>query len=250
MTPTRSAPLDPRSVRTFYTAPWRQRLTGQYTVAWDSPDGPQRLRVHNRLQDLEGRAPSWSSALRLPRTVATYLRTRRHALLREPLPFLVWDTIAFLERELRPGARVLEVGAGNSTLWYLRQGALVTSFEHSPEWVERLQRHVEETLGAEVAQRLDLRLAEGDEAIAGIAALPDEHFDLVVVDSKNEHIERPAAVDAARSKLHAGGWMVLDDSDNPANWPAVERMADRERVRFTGYGPMCAVVCQTSLWQV
>ena len=90
--------------------------------------------------------------------------------------------------------------------------------------------------------------------VAGVAAvrlvesLPDRAFDLALVDCRNEHTSRPDCVRAARSKVRAAGWMVLDNSDHPQNWPAVEYMGDRPRTRFTGYAPMTPVVFQTSVW--
>ena len=44
--------------------------------------------------------------------------------------------------------------------------------------------------------------------------------------------------------------MCLDNSDHPNNWNAAELMLDKERIRFTGWAPMCSVVTQTSFWQM
>ena len=115
------------NVRTFYRRPLLDRLTGHYTAEWENQDGTHSTTVHNRLRDFEGNAPSMHSLLRLPRIVRTYLASRRKPILDEPVPFLVLDAIAFLDEILEPGMRVLEVGGGNSTLWFLAHGAHVTT---------------------------------------------------------------------------------------------------------------------------
>lgn len=241
---------DKNNVRTYYARPWLDRLTGRYTVEWENAEGLQRIRVHNRFFDLEGNRPSLGSVLRLPKVFLSYLATRQRPILPNPVPFLVWDAIHFLERELRPGARVLEVGSGNSTLWFLHQGAYVTSLEHSADWARSVLEFAREDLGEAYFRRLDYHVVEGQGALRRIAELPNEFFDVALIDSMNAYTYRPAALAAARSKVRKGGWMVLDNADHPNNWPALELMEDRERVRFTGYAPMGSVVSQTSAWRM
>lgn len=235
-------------MRTFYRRPLLDRLTGRYTVEWESAEGPKSLTAHNRLTDLEGHLPSLASLMRLPQVASSYRAARRHPILPEPVPFLVWDAIRFLERTLRPGMRVLEVGSGNSTLWFLKRGFRVTSIEHSEEWARHVRGYVSERLDERYAERLEQHVVAGETAVRLIGQLHDGDFDLALVDCMNEFTSRPDALRAARPKVRAGGWMVLDNSDHPQNWPAVEHMADRERIRFTGLAPMASVVCQTSVW--
>lgn len=245
-------PETPQSnnVRTFYANPLLDRLTGHYTAEWENPGGKHSVRVHNRLRDFEGNAPSIYSTLRLPRIVRTYLAARRHPILPEPVPFLVLDAIMFLEEIVQPGMRVLEVGGGNSTLWFLSRGARVTTIEHSREWADEIERWADDNLDEEARGRLEIHVAEGPAAIDIIERTANGSRDLVLVDCMNAHTWRRECVAAARPKLERGGWMVLDNSDHPNNWSGVELMSDLERLRFTGFAPMCPVVTQTSFWQM
>ncbi|MCP3920737.1 MAG: hypothetical protein GY711_34860 [bacterium] len=238
------------NVRTFYERPLLDRWTGRYTAEWENADGVHRKTVHNRLRDFEGNAPSLHSLLRLPRILRTYLASRRRPILAHPVPFLVLDAVLFLDEILEPGMRVLEVGGGNSTLWFLERGAQVTTIEHSPEWAREIERYATDKLGAEAAARLDLHVCEGVDAIERIERLGSGTRNLALIDCKNAHTWRRDCVAAARPKLRSRGWMVLDNSDHPNNWSSVELMSDLERVRFTGFAPMCPVVTQTSFWQV
>ena len=59
-----------------------------------------------------------------------------------PLPWWTYPAIAFLRDRIRPQFRVLEFGAGYSTLWLCRRVQQVVSFENSPEWLRALQPQV------------------------------------------------------------------------------------------------------------
>ncbi len=242
-------PPDPGSAQTYYKRPWLDRWTGHYTLTWDGPDGPQELTVHNRLVDLMGNRPSVYSALRIPLSLWSWWGARRAKLLAQPYPFLVWDAIRYLERILTPGAQVLEVGAGNSTLWLLDRGAHVHSLEPNAEWIQALQAAADKRLGSEATERLQLIQATGSDAIDVINDIPEDALDLAIVDPKGQEIARFEALMAAKSKLKSGGWLVLDNSDHPNNLAAVEALGPPHKV-VTGYGAMCLVVTQTAFWRI
>lgn len=226
-----------------YRRPLLDRPLGRYTAEWDGPDGRVLYSTVNRVQDWEGNWPSLYSVLRLPYVLETYLQGKRSAILPKPVPFLVLDAIKRLTRIVRPGLKVLEIGGGNSTLWFLRQGATVTSFDHDGAWVKA----IEEAAGG--SERLHITIAMGRQAVSLIDALPDQSFDLALVDS-TFHIPAADCIPSIRRKLKQGGWLVLDNSDMPANWRAVAMMADRHRERYVGYAPMGLKVSQTSFWRV
>lgn len=232
--------------RTYYERPFFNRITGRYTVAW----GDEKIRAHKRFQDFEGHWPSLYSIVCLPRILGAYLLTRRHPLLKRPLPFLCADAVRFLTSITQPNMRVLELGGGNSTLWFLGRGMEVTTVEHSREWAALILRRVTTSADSDFRKRLQIHVKEGDEAIAFIKSVRDQWFDVILVDCANEHTPRSLCVAAARSKVRKGGWLVLDDSDAPANWVGVNAMSDRSRKRFTGYPYMGLTVCQTSFWQM
>jgi predicted O-methyltransferase YrrM len=142
---------------------------------------------------------------------------------------------------VKPGWRVLELGGGNSTLWFLKRGVQLTTLESSVQWARFIARNVEHP---------DLRVVSTAEAAAYIEGLPDRHFDLILVDCKAAVMNRNDAVRAVRSKVRDGGWLVMDNSDAPRFRAAIETMKDRPRLVFTGFTPMRFVVCQTSAWHM
>ena len=56
----------------------------------------------------------------------------------EPIPWLTYPAIDFLRNRNLKGLRVLEFGAGHSTLWFSSRGALVTSLETDTDWYKRI----------------------------------------------------------------------------------------------------------------
>jgi predicted O-methyltransferase YrrM len=173
----------------------------------------------------------------------TYLQQKRSRILPTPVPFIVLDAIKRLTGIIRPGMRVLEIGGGNSTLWFLNKDALVTTFEHDSGWAESIERAARED------PRLQVMVAMGQEAVDRIDELPDHSFDLSLVDS-TDAIPAADCIPSVRRKLRRGGWLILDNSDMPANWRGAALMADRSRERYVGYSPMALKVGQTSFWRV
>lgn len=247
---TKTSPPDPseNNVRTFYRHPVLDRLTGRYTVSWKNDDKVASIRVHNRLVDMEGHRPSLSSLMHLPTTVRTYFEAKRRSILKRPLPFLVYEAIDHLASLISEGTRVVELGGGNSTVWFLEQGAHVTTIEHSPEWANQILFEAKKRFGESVTERLTVKVASGDEAIAYAASLDDETYDLALVDCMNAFTWRRDGVEALVPKVRLGGAICLDNSDHPNNWAAVTLLGREHRTRFTGYAPMCPVVTQTSVW--
>lgn len=241
-----SVPSLSDSVRTYYQRPFLDRILGKYTVEWSN----NRIQVYSRLQDFEGYLPSFRSILYLPKIIWTYLATRRQPILKSPIPFLSVDAVRFLESVTRSGMQVLEIGGGNSTLWFLHKGMNVITIENSNEWASAIEGHVRSLEIPNLAKNHRMVIKEGTEAIKYIEKMPGGSFDLIIVDCANEFTRRNLCLRAARQKVRKGGWLVLDNSDHPINWAGVDMMTDRKRIRFTGYAYMALSVCQTSFWQM
>lgn len=134
-----------------------------------------------------------------------------------------------------PRKRVLEFGAGWSTIWFALLGCEMLSLEHDFDWgleVARVLRQIRpHRVGTWVA------IPECFPWYASQA--PDEWYDLVLVDCIDE--ERIPCVEASRNKVRKGGWIIVDDThwdmlkpafDILAGWPC--QQFDGEHVRKTG----------------
>jgi predicted O-methyltransferase YrrM len=244
-------PPNQKSVTARYKRPVIDKLLGRTTLEWDCENGSQdQLTASLRFTDYEGNMPSWYSITKLPFVLKTYLQSRRSPLMQKPVPFLTMDAIRFLDNLIRPGMRVLEIGGGNSSLWFLERGVNLLTYEHDHEWAMMVLDEVKRNPEHFHAERFNLRVMKGKDTLNDLAKLDNKHFDIVLVDSMNDYTRRTECIRIAKEKVKEGGWIVLDNSDNPANWAADEMLDGKEMFRFTGYSPMSLFVCQTTFWKM
>jgi predicted O-methyltransferase YrrM len=161
-------------------------------------------------------------------------------------PWIVPASIGWLRRRIRSDWSVLELGSGRSTVWLARRAGSVISLEDNEHWYPRTRERLKE-LGL---SNVDLRLRAVEDFPAEVAQLPDESFDLVVVD----FLEAPAvtridALKPAMKKVRAGGYLVLDDSDRPGYADAFELLAGWRFRKFTGVKDEWPEACETGIFR-
>jgi predicted O-methyltransferase YrrM len=109
--------------------------------------------------------------------------------------------------------RVLEFGAGGSTVWFAAHGAAIVSFEHDPKWHRLVSARLKGTPNVSIHLRQVPYYPEID-------PLPDRSFDIVLIDGR----DRVECVRRARTKLVADGLFVVDDikrigtAENPGRY--------------------------------
>lgn len=136
-----------------------------------------------------------------------------------PIPWLNYSFIHFLEERLSPAMRLFEYGAGYSTLWFAQRVKEVHALEYDRQWEVQLRQMLEGL------SNVRLQFQElGPEYIS--TALEDEEgYDLILVDGR----ERVACLEKSLSALRPGGVIVLDDSERE------EYQAAFSRAREAGY---------------
>jgi hypothetical protein len=120
----------------------------------------------------------------------------------------------FLVSTLPAGAKVLEWGAGSSTVFWARQGYHVTSLELDGEWYHTVQRELDlQGLSALVNLIYFCPQADAMKRLQDYAdhalVLPAASFDLVVVDGRN----RNRCLGNSRFLVKEGGLLCLDNSE-------------------------------------
>ena len=125
-------------------------------------------------------------------------------------PLMAQAAITKYESLLFEGAKVLELGSGNSTAWLINHGAEVISYEHSETWYVQMKGAFKEISHGEI--RLFPHYYEE------IACLEPYHFDICVVDG----IDRGLCVKAIieNNLLKPDGILIFDDSER--RWFASE----------------------------
>jgi hypothetical protein len=178
---------------------------------------------------------------------------------KDELPWITFNAIAYLENYLKPGSRVFEYGGGGSTLFFLKYKAKVYTVEHDGNWYKILQDTVTKKnypdwkgyyVNAEqghYTQNPDpsepSHYGTADETykncnFRNYASVIDEFengfFDVVLVDGRS----RPSCIQHSISKIKKNGLLVLDNSDRDyyltRTLPEIERYFTRV---VSGYAP-------------
>ena len=158
----------------------------------------------------------------------------------EPIPWMTYPAIFFLERRLNESMRVFEYGAGNSTLWWANRVAAVESCEHDSVWAERIRQKVPSNVTLRVV-KLD---PPGEYANAILSS--GGQFDIVVNDGRDR-------INCARASLNAltgNGVIIWDNSDRDEYSAGYDFLLGQgfRQVDFYGLGPINAMAWQTSIF--
>lgn len=154
----------------------------------------------------------------------------------KPVPWMTYPATMFMESVIQPCHRVLEFGAGHSTLWFSSRARRVVAFEHNALWVKAMASTV--PLNVEVLHRHcggdKLHCAEDDPYL--LAADRYAPFDIVCVDG----VARVSvAVRAADLLCKVGGLIVFDNLERKACWGVLSELKKRGfgRIDFFGLSP-------------
>lgn len=116
-----------------------------------------------------------------------------------PIPWIAYPAIKFLESRLNKEMTVFEFGSGASTIWWAKRTKTVHAVEHDKEWFDKVR--------AQLPDNASVRFSQGDEYIHAPAAT-GKIFDIIFVDGRNR-------VDCIKNSLDAlkdDGVIILDDS--------------------------------------
>jgi SAM-dependent methyltransferase len=161
------------------------------------------------------------------------------------LPWMVSSAVRAIADSIPRDAQVLEFGSGNSTAWFAQRARLVLSLEYDERWAAAVRARL---ANANVAN-CDLRVMPLAEVIPFVQGLPDDSFDLIVVDNhETAGVTRLDCLMAARTKVKPGGILVLDDSDRAAYGEAPALLPGWTRRSFVGAKPQPLMSIETTLF--
>ena len=122
----------------------------------------------------------------------------------EFLPWMNLQAVRFYGRLLQPNTRVLELGAGKSTIWLGRHGLEVIAYEHDESWANEVNDWITEYGLSNVEV-----ITASDGPADLISQHPPESFDIVVIDG----IDRFKCCEEILKHeiLKKGGWLIYDD---------------------------------------
>jgi hypothetical protein len=153
----------------------------------------------------------------------------------EPIPWITYPAIRFLEPRIKKNFRVFEFGSGLSTLWWAKRVSQVVSVEHDKEW----HRLVSER----APDNVRYLFADGETYVQSAAG---EQYEIIVVDG----IRRSDCGRAAVQSLSKSGvvlWDNTNEEDDRDGHDFMERQGFR-RIDFWGFGPLMAMEWCTTVF--
>ncbi len=132
------------------------------------------------------------------------------------IPWFSYAAIDFLETYLTTNMTVCEYGSGGSTLFLARRTKSVFSIENDVKWSNLVQSILlkKNIHNATISLHpYDFKNPVDFEQSDYLNAIPEEKFDVIVVDGMEEWIPvRPTCFNHAETRIKPGGIIIVDDS--------------------------------------
>lgn len=146
-----------------------------------------------------------------------------------PIAWVTYPFMHFLEPRLVSVKNVFEYGSGNSTLYYSKFVGHVVSVEHDQGWYENIKNKMPENVELFFSE-----LVKGG-GYSRFCAELDKKFDIIIVDGR----DRVNCLKSTLAGLALNGVVVLDDSERNKYTPGVDFMLENgfKRIDFWGISP-------------
>jgi len=122
------------------------------------------------------------------------------------LPWIPFSAINELSAIIKPEWKILEIGAGMSTIWLASKAKHVTSIEADLNWYNKLIN----IIGDRNINNIDLCYEWEGHIMCDFSRFPDQYFDLIYIDGG----PRDLCCINAKPKVKKDGYIYLDNSDN------------------------------------
>lgn len=163
-----------------------------------------------------------------------------------PIPWLTYSALDFLQPRVQKHFRVFEYGSGNSTCWWASRVAAVDAVENDRIWFKQVETMLQPYENATVT----FVEASGDKGKTGTyekaVAKAGEPYHIVVVDGRN----RVACAKQAAEHLTADGVIIWDNTDRPEYREGMDYLAQKgfKQIAFTGLAPVNSNRMETSVF--
>ena len=187
-------------------------------------------------------------------------------------PWISFDAIDYLNKFLKNKSIVFEYGGGGSTLYFLKNQAIVYTVEHDGGWFKTLDNTVKENkyqnwtgefIQAESGDLVDApeidnpaHYSTGDEFYknhyfknyaTAIDRYENDFFDIVLVDGRS----RASCIQHSLSKIKKGGLLILDNSDRTYYLTKTQQEIEKQFTQvLSKYSPSPYSIdfTQTTIW--
>ncbi len=158
----------------------------------------------------------------------------------EPIPWVTYSFIDFIEKRIKKSHQIFEFGSGNSTFYYAKRAGRVVSVEHDKLWFDLIYGNKPSNSDMIFCE------LEDDGKYCRMAGGFDEKFDIIIVDGR----DRVNCCKQSVLALTTGGVLVLDDSERTQYQevgPYMKSLGYKE-IAFSGIAPGSFIYKSTSVF--
>ncbi|SFT01540.1 O-methyltransferase [Sphingobacterium wenxiniae] len=136
--------------------------------------------------------------------INSYLKKQALSPQAEPIPWLTYSFLDFIDGRLNKSQTLFEFGAGNSTLFFAEQVQRVRSIEHNKEWYDKVRSTLPDNV------EISYIPLDGEQYQDTILA-EQKDYDIILVDGRR----RIDCIKNAVQRLSPQGVIILDDAERP-----------------------------------
>lgn len=157
-----------------------------------------------------------------------------------PIPWMTYPSINFLEKRINKGMTVFEYGCGNSTLWWANRVKQVFSYEHNKQWYDKMKFKIPSNV-----ELYHIDLQYGGEYSRKVSEYVGR-FDIVIIDGR----DRINCAKNCLSSLKKEGVIIWDNSDKQCYEEGFNYLLQNhyKRIDFEGMGPVNSYPWSTSIF--
>jgi len=143
-------------------------------------------------------------------------------------PWINYATIQFIHYHISKNMRVVEFGAGGSSIFFLTRGVHLVSIEHDEIWIKSVRKKLSKKLQKNWTYHLirpdneNTNIPSPEAYLAPLDQLSDSSIDLFLIDGRH----RVESIKRAMDKIRPGGYLVLDNCDRPEYSKSFEILAN------------------------
>ena len=155
-----------------------------------------------------------------------------------PLPWITYPIISFLEPRLEKNMSVFEYGSGSSTAWWSKFVDTVTSIEYDEKWFHRVKKSAPENA--------EIKFVKLGDNYPKAISQEKKKFDVVLVAGR---IRVECAANSVKY-LRKGGVIIWDNTDRDRYNSGTSKLTDIgfKRLDFVGMVPSSNKISQTSIF--
>ena len=142
-----------------------------------------------------------------------------HASIEHECPWMVPESVDFINAHIRKEWKVLEVGSGGSSFFFARRCSKVLAIENFASYYDTIKQSLSYKALSDkgIADKLELKLVTTEQLIDVLSSL-EEKFDVISIDHGVHHPSRSDCLESV-IKLWTGEMLVMDNWGKKSAWP-------------------------------